>query len=326
MRAQRKVLKQSSPIQRRCPFVILCVVALSGIVSQLQRGKRRLTELAVSRLSHTYRCPPFIPPFMETGMVTDPKDPENHREVTMSDEEYRDWLLALAQRYLRMPVCHPLFGANREVLPDRLSGMSSTARFARAVSDRSFRAELLSALAQELRYACLAQFASEMDKTGVLAALDELPELTFGQLRRSVIPEEDVISLRQAGVSDPEAEIALMIQHARLRLGRPHFRPSEITFSAQPELYRAADRLDAMSKYLAAPKEKPQMPDDIKKPKKLFNGIGKILNGTVTGLANFLIGTGAILAPNPAVTAGVLASSALAIGFISQRIGDLRGE
>jgi len=60
--------------------------------------------------------------------------------------------------------------------------------------------------------------------------------------------------------------------------------------------------------------------------RKLFNGVGKILVGVVTGAGNILLAAGTIAAPNPATVYGVIGSSALAIGGICQGIGDLRGE
>ena len=62
------------------------------------------------------------------------------------------------------------------------------------------------------------------------------------------------------------------------------------------------------------------------KKRKILNGIGKILSGTVAGAGNLLLATGTIVAPNPATAYAVIGSSALAVGSICQGIGDLRGE
>src|SRR5262249_35276052 len=155
------------------------------------------------------------------------------------------------------------------------------------------------------------------EDTGVLAALDELPEVTFGELRRSAIPEEDVDLLFRSGVNNPEEEIKLVIQYARYRISRFHAHepyPSKYASDAQPNLNRAADRVEKI--------------DDVPpaKKRKLFNGIGRLLGGAITAGGNLLLLTGIFVAPNPATAYLALGSSALGITSIAQGIGDLRGE
>jgi len=68
------------------------------------------------------------------------------------------------------------------------------------------------------------------------------------------------------------------------------------------------------------------MPPPAKNKRKLFNGIGKLLGGTVMGIGNALVAAGSIVAPNPATGAIAIASGATAIASILAGIGDLRGE
>ena len=228
----------------------------------------------------------------------------------MSDEEYREWLLALARKHLQ-------FGRGeqgRAYLGDLVERLSSVARFANVVGDRADNSTLVHELVKELRDAAVHKVTTQLEDTGVLAALDELPEVTFGQLRRSVIPDEDVGLLSRSGVSDPEAEVTIVIHYARQRLSRAHARPSEIAISAQLELDRAVGQLDTLAD--SSPKKK----------KKIFNGIGKVLAGAVTGAGNLLLATGTVVAPNPATAYAIIGSSALAVGYFFQGLGDLRGE
>jgi hypothetical protein len=198
--------------------------------------------------------------------------------------------------------------------------VSSVARLVGVVRDRSEDPTLTKALAGELRNLYLDGIVNAMEHSGVLAALDEAPEITFGELRRSAIPDEDAQFLRQAGVEDPEAEITLIVHYSRKHLGQNReFTPSETSRRAQRELQAAADRIEKG----APEKELSKQPE---RKRKLFNGIGKILAGTVTGAGNLLLAAGSIVAPNPATAYGVIASSALAVGGICQGIGDLRGE
>jgi len=236
----------------------------------------------------------------------------------VTDDEYREYLTSLARIHLRpfrIFRRHPEFDELRFAIDQ----MSSTARFARVVSDRSDSPELVSALSKELDRWPVASVIRTMQESGVLSALDQTPDITFGELRRDVIPEEDVRLLQEAGVADPEAEVTILIDYARRRLGHAEAKPSEVVERAPDELKRAAERLSSLS-------ENSSRNEVQVKKKKLFNGIGKILAGAVAGAGNLLLATGTIIAPNPATAYGVIGSSAIAVGSICQGIGDLRGE
>jgi hypothetical protein len=102
-------------------------------------------------------------------------------------------------------------------------------------------------LAKELREGRVSQIIEKMAGAGILDALDELPELTLGGLRRTAIPHEDMDLLRRAGVSDPDGEIAIVIAYTRSRFHNSPRSPSKVAFEAQPELNRAADVLEGLS-------------------------------------------------------------------------------
>jgi len=138
-----------------------------------------------------------------------------------------------------------------------------------------------------------------MERAGVIDALEEGADLIFENLRRAAIPVEDVGLLRDAGIRDPEAEITILIHYTQRHVGRHNTRPGEVLSSANDHLHRAAASLSESS--------------DVETPRlvkrKIFNGIGKILAGTVTGLGNTLLGLGTVVAPNPATAYGVIASA-----------------
>ncbi len=154
-----------------------------------------------------------------------------------------------------------------------------------------------------------------MDECGLLAALDEVPSLVFSNLRRSAVPDEDLIYLAQAGVPDPEAELTITIAFAHTLRKQPGDVDAAIG-TAQVSVSAAVRRLRREAS--ASAPSKPR--------RKLFNGIGKILSGSVAGVGNVLLDTGTVLAPNPALAYGAIASGAVAVGAICQGIGDLRGE
>src|SRR5664279_1295267 len=124
-----------------------------------------------------------------------------------------------------------------------IARLSSTARFARDVSERAENSDLVNAVAKELDNWYVQHVVDVMRESGVLAALDEAPDITFSELRRNVIPNEDVRLLQESGVEDPEAEITILIHYARRRLGHREATPSAIAGEARDELKRAGERL-----------------------------------------------------------------------------------
>ena len=125
--------------------------------------------------------------------------------------------------------------------------------------------------------------------------------------------------LQGAGIDEPEAELTILIDYARKRLGHREATPSALAGQAHDELKRAPERLISLSNNSSASHV------EVKK-KRIFNDIGKILAGAVTAAGNLSLATGTVIAPNPATAYGVIASSAIAVGSTRQGIGDLRGE
>jgi hypothetical protein len=237
----------------------------------------------------------------------------------MTEEEYREFLTALATKYLR--VSRLDLGPDGSVLQHDIDRLSATARFVRLVDERSDNATLLRECAEELRSIRVDHIVGVMDRAGILDALEEAPDITFQNLRKSAIPREDSRLLRRAGFENPSAEITIVIQYARTRLASPQTSPTEIMRRAQPELERAGEAMDKLAARAGTQ-------DSLEKPKKrkIFNGIGKLLGGAITAAGNVLLATGTVAAPNPATAYGALGSSALAVAMIGQGIGDLRGE
>lgn len=236
-----------------------------------------------------------------------------NRFTAMTDEEYREFLSALARKHFRPPISRLRERPDAEFVVKR---MASTARLNQAVAERSDLAELRHALAEELRRSPVKMALEVLERTGVVEALEEVPDLVFANLRRSAIPDEDLAFMRDAGIRDPEGEMTIVIHYSRAHVGRAQTRPRAVLESVDTHLERAAAALDQSA----------ETPTGRRPRRKLFNGIGKILAGTVTGVGNTLLGAGTITAPNPATAYGVIASAALAVGSICQGIGDLRGE
>jgi len=99
-------------------------------------------------------------------------------------------------------------------------------------------------------------------------------------------------------------------------MDRKNVRPSEVFEKADETIRHSIEIIVKSGSSEITPKRK----------RKILNGVGKVLAGSIGGLSNVLLFTGTILAPNPATAAGGLASGAVAISAIFGGLGDLRGE
>jgi hypothetical protein len=245
--------------------------------------------------------------------------------AAMTDAEYIQYLQALARKHLQFaPVTREPWYAE---LPYDMAYLESVARLLELAKERPNDPGVFGSLQNDLRGVNLANIVAAMENTGVLDALDEDPQTTFGELRKSAIPPEDAEFLRRAGVKDADAEMTLLTHSAHRTAGafgfdaaRGQLRPpSQVAEEAKEALSQASQQMTSFVPGTA------YMPVG-KKKRKLFNGIGKILGGSITAAGNILLVTGTVLAPNPATAYGAIASSAVAVTAMFQGIGDLRGE
>jgi hypothetical protein len=244
----------------------------------------------------------------------------------MTDEEFRVYLDALARKHLR----YSHLSRHRMHFPgelhhdlEELIRLRQLVGMGAANPDDSELMSLIAARLKEREYR-LRSAIEIMEQAGVLDAIDEDPATLFSNVRISALPPEDPELLRQTGHSAPEAELVLITEYSRTHLARDRYqerKPSAIIRDAPGAVERAVGQLAEPEQDSAAKNSIPE-----KKKRKICNGIGKILQGGVLGVGNILLGTGSIIAPNPAIAAGVIASSAAAVGSICQGLGDLRGE
>ena len=118
----------------------------------------------------------------------------------------------------------------------------------------------------------------------------------FGQFRKSAIPSEETEILKQAGFSDDEIEVLLAdaVDQAH-KMATHGIQPSNVIAETTVALNDAITRLKTVA------------PQEQKKKRKIFNGIGKILGGSAAGIGNVLLLTGSIIAPNPATIYAAIA-------------------
>jgi hypothetical protein len=236
----------------------------------------------------------------------------------LNDEEYRELLEAIGRRYLRLHRLGGLFPKGFEHGAHEIDDLCSKYRIVYAIAERAGSRRWYGPLYEELRYLHLP--TSILDDAGVFDALDENTELVFAHLSRSVVPAEDIELLRRSGIEEAEAEVTIIVHCCRHLARSSNFRPSATMREAPKRLKEAIDALSENSGNSVSQTDAPA------KPRRYFTGIGRILSGAVAGTGNVLLGVGAIPATGGTSAAAVFASSALAVGLVSQGIGDLRGE
>lgn len=170
------------------------------------------------------------------------------------------------------------------------------------------------------------------ERTGVDEVLDEHGAIIYSEVREEDVPPEDLQFLRDCGIRLPAEEVTNSL--TRLRFGyrissdgkRHRIATGEVLHVARQTIGSAASQLRPDRDQPQTIGSPPPHPPS-RKPKKYFNGIGKILSGVVADTGNVMIGAGAIPATGGgAAAAGVIASAAVSIGLVMQVIGDLRGE
>ena len=247
----------------------------------------------------------------------------------MRKREFLEFLDAVGVRYLKPPRLRRVFGPEGlGYLHHEIDEISSRARFARVVAERSSKIELYAPLGDELRYSPLGNLPHILDELGIIEALDHHGSDIYPNLTPDFVPAYDMDLLRNTGIKDPEAEVVLTIHFMKYHLPRDDS-------PAAHAIRHAEERLQHLSESLRNTKP-PEYPDDserqgeerqrLQKRPKVFNGIGKILSGAVAGLGDVLYGLGHIPAPGQVDHRAVIASCALAVGMVSQGLGDLLGE
>lgn len=242
----------------------------------------------------------------------------------LSDDEYRAYLDALARKYVRVYRLGRHHMEGWGYLHHEIESAISLTRLLTVTAEREDDKRLLSALGDALQHAYLNWLVRSLDDSGVLRAIDEDPVTVFANLRPSVIPAEDRALLHDAGIRDADAEITLTIQYSRRHLTTSHqnVSPTEAVRQVPEQVERAGKELSRMAEV----DDTSENPSATRRKRKILNGTGKILSGSIVGAGNLLLGLGGLAAPNPGVGFAIIGSCALAVGSICQGMGDLRDE
>ncbi|MBU6384607.1 MAG: hypothetical protein KGS49_01595 [Planctomycetes bacterium] len=244
----------------------------------------------------------------------------------MNDDEYRQYLDALARKYLHRRYVRCKRPFHQEALAYELERLTRLKRLNGLASDE-LDDDLLSILAKNL-IDHNRSYVGELEESGVLDALDDDPETLFKNLRRNAIPDEDADFLRDAGCNDPEAELTLLIAYARTHLfsrrNSNQISPTSEVRNSPEALSNAGERIQKLLDTKTVSSQSFESKTAAKR--KIVTGVGNILTGAILATGNVLLGTGNIVAPNAGVAFGVIGSCAAATSAISKGMGELRGE
>lgn len=235
---------------------------------------------------------------------------EIQRRNKMTDEEYVDLLKAAADEYIRLSEFERLKISQRP-LNHAVDRLSSTARFARVVGDRTENAELCNMLANELSDRCqdYDDVVDAVETTGILDALRLGDGIIIRELRPGALPADEMEHLRRSGVENPESLIKLIAAIARSSYSNSKT-PETIFKEGRNKIGFAINSLPVPS-----PNSGPQ------RNRKICSGISRILGGAVLAGANIW---GAVATGGAAAAA--LGSVGASVVFIGEGIGNLRGE
>src|SRR5439155_9258769 len=195
---------------------------------------------------------------------------ESSRIAELSDAEFEGLLPALAKKHLRPEA----LSSDGPMLHANVESLLSTRRLLSVVCERPEYAQLYQALGREIEAAPASHVINTLRDLGILDALEEAPQLLFTNLRRSAIPTDDLRIFRRSSIEDPEAEMALLLYHAR-DFASAGQSPSETLEQAAEVLRRKGEQMKT-GQDMAAPLKR----------RKLLNGIGNLLMGLATAGGN----------------------------------------
>ncbi len=234
----------------------------------------------------------------------------------MTDDEYIEFLEAVAAEYVRLSWDSDVAGPNSYGLQNELRKLSEAGAIARLAADTQENERLSAALREALVRASFEFVSSTLDQSGVLEAMDSYAEPLIKYFRPSVLPFQDLEILHRAGIENPAAALRLAQQRAphfaRLAEGRD-FLPSAVLAQAAQQLGRVEQSL------------KGSQSSSNRKPRKWFKGITRILAGGAGAAGNVMLGAGLIPVAAPVGAAAVLGSCTGALVLIGDGIEALRG-
>ncbi|MFZ1010034.1 MAG: hypothetical protein WAN65_24565 [Candidatus Sulfotelmatobacter sp.] len=259
----------------------------------------------------------------------------------MTDEEYREFLIFLFERYVRarLPRIRAHFGHHMmdewRYHLDQATRAAQILRFIESYCDdnnddayRTFNVERLARSVSDTRNS-LAFSNRTTEEAGFLDAFEDHTREILGNLQASHLPEADREVLREMGSSNPEVELRTLVYQARASGDRVEQSAREIPIRKQLQYVAEELKKDEVAFEEMEKESKGEHLGEIpKKPRRWFKGLGQIAQGSALSIANVALAVGALHFPvSPETqTWGAVASVSTGIGTVLNGVGDLRNE
>jgi hypothetical protein len=257
----------------------------------------------------------------------------------MTDQEYREFLAFLFERYVRPRLSHVRHRFHHHMMEewdyqmDKAAQAAHVLRFIESYCEddddvyKTFTAERLARTVSDTRYSL--QFSNRtVEEAGFLDALEDHGEEIVAGLEVKHVPDVDKEVLKDMGSVNPEVELRVLVSAAKAR--RERFSRSRQEVPIRQELRAMEERLERSEKLLGEDvKEKKIGPGEkLKKSRRWFKGLGQIAQGASLSIADVALAVGVLKFPvSPETqTWGAVASVATGVSTVLSGIGDLRGE
>ncbi len=260
----------------------------------------------------------------------------------MNDEEYREFLTSLFERYIRPRISRVRrrFDHHMEnqwsYHVDQAASASHALRFIESDCDdnndvyETLTPGRLSKAVRDASY-CVDFCNRVTEEAGFVDALEAHASEILVNLHPRHLPEVEKEILRDMGSINPDAEIRELAYAARASSERIERSAREVPIRGQ--LKRIEERLDLARKDFSEWAEKNnnskgQRPEHEKRSRRWFKGLGQIVTGSALSIADVALALGVLNFPVTPETRswGSVASVSTGIGTILGGIGDLRNE
>jgi hypothetical protein len=258
----------------------------------------------------------------------------------MTDDEYREFLTFLFERYVRPRIprvrrrFHHHMGDEWGYHVDQATRAGQVLRFVENYCDddedvyRTFTAERLARAVSDACYSF--EFSNRtIEEAGFLDAIEGHTREILADLQPDHLPEAEREVLREMGSFNPEVELRALVYQAKASIDK--IEQSERELPIRQQLKYAEERLkkDAVD-FEEVKKSDNQIPPVLaaKRSRRWFKGLGQIAQGSALSIANVALAVGALHFPvSPETqTWGAVASVSTGIGTVLSGIGDLRNE
>lgn len=258
----------------------------------------------------------------------------------MTDDEYRELLAILFERYVRprLPRVRRRFRHHMmEEWDYHLDQAERAAQVLRFIDSQinddeeiygTFTLQRLRSTVADTRNSL--EFANRaMDEAGFLEIFDTHGSELLDGLAVQHLPDIDKEVIRNMGSLNPEAELAVLVLRAKRLRHRIDRSSGEV--STHQELRRTEERLAEAEKELGQAEKETKEGANLPKPTKSrrwFKGLGQICQGAALSIANVALAAGVLRFPvSPETqTWGAVASVTTGVGTILAGVGDLRNE